>query len=142
MGGYMRVEWVKQWEQCQEACQSSSSPQACVGVEYHPTPVESGLYKCEVHFEELSATQMSVFQCWAAPTCRNAHDCPSGHKNDSLGISCSPSTSSAGDMADCSNQLCCVSEVSVSHAGQSPMRGRGTVACAMAVLAVVVGLGV
>merc|ERR1712038_118548 len=60
--GYMQIEWVSGLSECETACRSSVQP--CFGIEYHPTANERGLRKCEVHFEELSASQMSTMECW------------------------------------------------------------------------------
>lgn len=61
--GRMRVEWVVSFAQCEAACRASN--ETCVGVEYHRTASQArGAHKCEVHFEELSAAHMSVFECW------------------------------------------------------------------------------
>jgi len=61
--GNMAVVWVNTRQECETACANSST--TCVGVEYHPTASTTGLYKCETHFEELSAEEMSIFECWA-----------------------------------------------------------------------------
>lgn len=60
--GNMHVEWVSSLAHCQRMCRESLQP--CVGIEYHGTARVEGDFKCEIHFEELSADQMSLFECW------------------------------------------------------------------------------
>jgi len=66
--GDMSVAWVDNLDSCQTTCRSST-PRACIGIEYHRTAGTAGKFKCEVHYQELSASQMSIFECWA---CRSS----------------------------------------------------------------------
>lgn len=102
--GNMAVRWVADFAQCRQACQTSSTP--CVGVEYHRTAIASGDFKCEVHFEELSASEMSIFKCFAQPTCRNLHTCTSGIlQAAAAGTACA--RNGEGGHPNCGDSLCC-----------------------------------